>query len=264
MNAAPPATTAESTDPVAQAAADDVLASVAQDWSAQAAVVLVLDAATGEILADSGRVGERPFDFARARAITPGSTLKPITIAAALETGAITEGQMFDCGPAPRSYGGAKQIHDSAPHGTLDVAHLLAVSSNIGTSRIFDALGGERTRAWFSRFHLNEAPPLAGATTGVVPATLTSGTFEGAWAALGEGTTATPLQMAAAYAAIASDGVYHAPTTSRVPSPGERLVSAATAHQVMSMLATAVTDPSATGKARPRRRRARRGKDGDR
>jgi beta-lactamase regulating signal transducer with metallopeptidase domain len=238
---------AESLDPVAQAAADEVLASVAKEWSAESAVVLVLDAATGEILADAGRVGDHPFDFARSRAITPGSTLKPIVIAAALETSAITSTQLFECGPSPRVYGSA-ELHDSTQNGTLDAAHLLAVSSNVGTSRIFDALGGDRLATWLTRFHFAEAPQLEGATTGAFPATITTGTRAGAEVALGEGTTATPLQMAAAYAAIANDGVYHAPTTARVASPGERLVSSSTASQVMAMLDTAVTDATATGK----------------
>jgi cell division protein FtsI (penicillin-binding protein 3) len=238
---------AESTDREAQAAAEDVLSSVATDWSAESAVVLVLDVASGEILADAGRRGGRPFDVARSLAITPGSTLKPITIAAALETGAIHATQLFDCGPAARLYG-SSELHDASPNSTLDAAHLLAVSSNIGTSRIFDALGGERFSAWLTRFHFAEAPRLAGAATGAFPAQITGGTLKGAEVAIGEGMTATPLQMAAAYAALAGDGVYHAPTTAPVASPGERLVSSSTASQVMAMLDTAVTDPSATGK----------------
>jgi len=246
--ARPATESGESTDAAAQTAAEEVVASVAKEWSAESAVVLVLDAATGEILADAGRTGDHAFDFARSRAITPGSTLKPITIAAALETGAITSTQMFDCGAKTRAYG-AQAIHDTAPNGLLDAAHLLAVSSNIGTSRIFDALGGERFATWLGRFHFADAPKLDGATTGAFPATITTGTLEGAEVAMGEGMTATPLQMAAAYAALASDGIYHAPTTARVPSAGERLVSPATASAVMAMLVTAVTDPTATGKA---------------
>jgi cell division protein FtsI (penicillin-binding protein 3) len=65
--------------------------------------------------------------------------------------------------------------------------------------------------------------------------------------ALGEGLTATPLQMIAAYAAIANDGVYHAPTLDHGGSTAERLVSSETAKSVMALLETAVTDESATG-----------------
>jgi beta-lactamase regulating signal transducer with metallopeptidase domain len=235
-SAVQPPAAGDSTDPVAQAAAEETVAALATRWSADSAVVLVLDAATGEILADAGRMGSRSFDFARSRAISPGSTLKPIVIAAALETGAITSSQTFDCGPKPRSYGSGREIHDYAAHGALDAAHLLAVSSNIGTSHIFDALGGDRLDSWLTRFHFSDVPRV------------TTGSLEGAELSIGEGgLTSTPLQMAAAYGALASDGVYHAPTTSKQASPGERLVSSATASQVLAMLDTAVTDPKATG-----------------
>jgi beta-lactamase regulating signal transducer with metallopeptidase domain len=236
-----------STDARMQSAADDVLASISKDASTESSVVLILDAATGEILADAGRLGDRPFDVARARAITPGSTLKPITIAAALETNAITSTQLFNCGPSVRAYG-TEQLEDASPNGSLDAAHLLAVSSNIGTSRIFDALGGDRFGQWLTRFHFADAPKIDGAITGAFPATITTGTLQGAEVAIGEAMTATPLQMAAAYATIANDGVYHAPTTARVASPGERIVSSSTASQVMTMLDTAVMDASAHGK----------------
>jgi beta-lactamase regulating signal transducer with metallopeptidase domain len=241
---------AASIDASVQAAADDVLASVARTWSAESAVVLVLDAATSQILADAGRVGDHPFDVARSRAITPGSTFKPITIAAALETGAIDSTQLFECGPKPRSYGGTREIHDSSAHGSLDAAHLLAVSSNIGTSHVVDALGGDQLETWLTRFHFGAAPALPGATTGAYPARVATGSLEAAMVGLGEGLTTTPLQMAAAYATFAEDGVYRAPTTAVSASPvaGERIVSSSTARQVMVMLATAVDDPSATGK----------------
>jgi cell division protein FtsI (penicillin-binding protein 3) len=211
------------TDATAQAAAEDVLASLRKEQSPQGAVVVILDAATGQILANAGDIG----------AITPGSTLKPVTIAAALDAGAITATQQFDCGPEPRHYGD-QVLRDASPNGALDAAHILAVSSNIGTSHIFDALGGDRMAAALTRFHFT-APPR-----------LETGTREGALVAIGELSTATPLQMAAAYAALASDGVYHAPASKA--SSGERVISSATAAQIMAMLDTAVSDPDATGK----------------
>jgi beta-lactamase regulating signal transducer with metallopeptidase domain len=238
-----PTAAAGSTDPAAQSAAEEVLAAVATEWSAESAVVVVLDAGTGEVLADAGRVGDHAFDVARARAMPPGSTLKPITIAAALETGAITPTQLFETGPA-RDYGSAV-LRDVGASGPLDAAHVLAVSSNVGTSYIFDALGGDRLGTWLARFHFAEAP-LAGAATGAFPA-MTTGTIDGAAVAIGEGMTATPLQMAAAYGVFASNGVYHAPTTVRSATSGEQLLSPTTASEVMAMLETAVTDPSATG-----------------
>jgi cell division protein FtsI (penicillin-binding protein 3) len=174
--------------------------------------------------------------------------MKSITIAAALERHAITVDQKFECGPQPRAYG-AEVMHDSHENGTLDVAHLLAVSSNVGTSHIFDALGGDNLGAWLHRFHFGEAPALAGATTGAFPARIETGSLQGAMIATGEGVTATPLQMIAAYGAFAADGVYRSPTLDRGGSPAERLLSPETARSVLSLLETAVVDATATGQA---------------
>jgi cell division protein FtsI (penicillin-binding protein 3) len=112
------------------------------------------------------------------------------------------------------------------------------VSSNIGTSRIFDALGGDHLARTLQRFHFASAP-----------ARIVSGTFEGVNVAIGEGLTATPLEVIAAYGALAGDGIYHAPTSDRGGSPGERVISSETARAVMALLETAMADPAATGKA---------------
>jgi beta-lactamase regulating signal transducer with metallopeptidase domain len=235
-------------DPAMQRAADEEIAAIAAEWSPELATIVVLDPATGEILANAGQSAGKAVDVASTVAMAPGSTLKPITIAAALELGAITASQSFDCGPDPRMYGD-KAFHDASANGTLDLAHLLAVSSNIGMSRVFDALGGDNLTLWLHRFHFGDAPALLGATTGTFPAHVANGSFEGAALAIGTGMTATPLQMIAAYGAIAGDGVYHAPTHDRGGSRPERLFSSGTASSVMALLETAVVDAAATGKA---------------
>jgi beta-lactamase regulating signal transducer with metallopeptidase domain len=236
-------------DPAIQRAADGEIAALAAEWSPELATVIVLDPATGEILANAGRSDGKTADVASTVAMDPGSTLKPITIAAALELHAITVDQKFECGPRPRMYG-EKELQDAHPGlGTLDVAHLLAVSSNIGTSHIFDALGGDNLGLWLRRFHFGEAPGIGGAAAGAVPARIETGSFQGALVAIGEGLTATPLQMVAAYGALAGDGVYHAPTLDRGGSTAERLVSPETARSVMALLETVVMDDTGTGTA---------------
>jgi cell division protein FtsI (penicillin-binding protein 3) len=161
---------------------------------------------------------------------------------------AITVDQKFECSPDPRMYGD-KALHGGRADGALDVAHLLAVSSNIGTSHIFDALGGDNLGLWLHRFHFGESVGVPGSATGALPAHVATGSVEGAMLATGEGLTATPLQMVAAYGAIADDGVYHAPTLDRGGSAAERLFSSGTAKSVMALLETAVVDETATGKA---------------
>jgi cell division protein FtsI/penicillin-binding protein 2 len=116
-------------------------------------------------------------------------------------------------------------------------------------SRIFDALGGDKLGLWVRRFHFGEASSVPASAPGTVPAQIVTGTFEGANVAGGEGLTATPLQMIAAYGAFADDGVYHVPTLDRGSRAGERLVSSATARSVRALLETCVMDNAATGKA---------------
>jgi membrane carboxypeptidase/penicillin-binding protein len=236
-------------DPAIQRAADEEIAAIATQWSPELATIIVLDPATGEILANVGQSAGKTADVASTVAMDPGSTLKPITIAAALELHAITVDQKFECGPNPRVYGD-KALQDAhSGLGTLDIAHILAVSSNIGTSHIFDALGGDNLGLWLRRFHFGEAPGIRGAAAGAVPAQIVTGSFEGAMLAIGEGLSATPLQMIAAYGAIAGDGVYHAPTLDRGGSTAERLVSSETAKSVMALLDTVVTGETGTGTA---------------
>jgi cell division protein FtsI/penicillin-binding protein 2 len=231
-----------------QRAADDEIAAIQAQWSPELATIVVLDPATGEILANAGRSDGKTADVATTVAMEPGSTMKPITIAAALETRAITVDQKFDCSPDPRMYGD-KALSGGRAEGALDVAHLLAVSSNIGSSHIFDALGGDNMGLWLHRFHFGEALGIPGAAAGSFPQHIVTGTIEGASVAMGEAITATPLQMIAAYGAIAGDGVYHLPTLDRGGSAGERLLSSETAHSVMALLETAVLDATATGTA---------------
>jgi membrane carboxypeptidase/penicillin-binding protein len=231
-----------------QRAANEEMAAMTAEWAPDLATIVVLDPATGEILANAGQSAGQSADVASTVAMAPGSTLKPITIAAALEMHAITVDQKFECSPDPRMYGD-KALHGGRADGALDVAHLLAVSSNIGTSHIFDALGGDNLGLWLHRFHFGESVGVPGSATGALPAHVATGSVEGAMLATGEGLTATPLQMVAAYGAIADDGVYHAPTLDRGGSAAERLFSSGTAKSVMALLETAVVDETATGKA---------------
>jgi beta-lactamase regulating signal transducer with metallopeptidase domain len=235
-------------DPAIQRAADEEIAAIAKQWSPELATVIVLDPATGEILANAGQSAGKTADVATTVAIAPGSTLKPLVIAAALEQHAITADQTFECGPSPRMYGDKKfeDVHDL--DGTpIDLPHMLAVSSNIGVSHVFDALGGDNLTQWLHRFHFGEAPGIPGAATGAYPAHIVSGSLNGAVVAIGEGLTATPLQMIAAYGAIADDGVYHTPTLDRGASTGERLFSSETASSVMALLQAVVLDEQGTG-----------------
>ena len=92
-------------EPAIQRAAEEEMAAIAKEWSPELTTIVVLDPATGEILANAGHIAGKTADVATTVATPPGSTMKAITIAAALETNAITVDQKFECGPDPRMYG---------------------------------------------------------------------------------------------------------------------------------------------------------------
>ena len=241
---------ASSIDPKLQTIADEELDRAIAEWGAAAGVVVVLDPSTGEILANAGRSGGAPADIALRSVYVTGSTLKPITVAAALEEGVVTTADRFDCGNGSRSYG-AKTLRDADSYGSLTLPEMLAFSTNVGISKVFDRLGGDRLGRWLRRFHFGSAPGIEGAAAGDLPASIEDRSLQGAMVAMGGTMTASPLQVAAAYAALANDGVYLAPTLVRRTgdAPREQIVKPDTARAVVAMLEGAVSGEHATGKS---------------
>ena len=188
----------------------------------------MLDAKTGAVLA----LATRGDVDARAPR-SPGSTLKPFVIAAALEAGVVEPGDRLDCENGARAYG-AKVVTDASPHGALDVGGVLAVSSNVCTAKLAEPLG-DRLGAALRRYRF-AAPPRTDTRS-----------FEGAAISIGHGLHASPLDLAAAYTAFADGGLYHAPHGSA--GRGERVMPEATARAVLAMLDRVVNDAGGTGRA---------------
>ncbi|MEO7037731.1 MAG: penicillin-binding transpeptidase domain-containing protein [Polyangiaceae bacterium] len=215
-----PAAPAAGADAKLQSIATDEAFRVHREWGAKRVAILVLDPKTGALLASS--------DDSPGLPVVPGSTLKPLTVAMALDGDWITSEQRFDCGNGTRTYG-EQTLRDAGQYGSLSTAEILAVSSNIGLSRIFDVLGGERLADGLRKFKVG-APP-----------SIPSASLRGAIVAIGEGSTTTPLALTAAYGVFANDGVL-APSS-------ERIIKDSTARTVRSMLEGVVTGERATGKA---------------
>jgi cell division protein FtsI (penicillin-binding protein 3) len=215
-----PVAAAKTRDARVQAITDDESNRVREESGARRVAIVVLDPRSGAVLALS--------DDAPGAPVVPASTLKPLTVALALDGGLITPEQRFDCGDGERAYG-AQVLRDAGRYGSLSTAEILAVSSNIGVSRIFDALGGQRLEEGLRRFRVD------------APAGLACGSLQGAIVAMGEGTTTTPVALTSAYAVFANDGVY--------PGGTGRVVAESTARAVRSMLEGVVTSERATGKA---------------
>jgi beta-lactamase regulating signal transducer with metallopeptidase domain len=255
-------------DPAIQALAEAEIDGLFAAYHPAAASVVVLSPRSGEVLALAGKGG--PALPPVQAAYDTGSTMKPLTVALALEQGAIRRDQTFFCengaypfdpGPgrsAPR--GGKATMRDAAPHGTLSVAQVLAVSSNIGAVKIYQALGREAFLRGLGRLRFGQAPPVE--VPGAAPGSSLALTDEVqvASVAAGEGLRASPLQVAAAFAALANDGTYLPPTLLRAvrdpdgsaralpPRRGVAVFSPATARAVLEMLEGVVHGPEGTGR----------------
>ncbi len=215
-----------------QRIAEEEAARARQDTRAARVAAVILDTQHGRVLAMADDEPGRPIPVA--------STLKPLTIALALDGGHINLDQRFDCGSGRRGYEpdakGPRVLQDVGSHGWLDAGEILAVSSNIGTSRIFDALGGAQLVRGLARFQL-EAPPR-----------VEDRSLEGAMLAMGARLRATPLELAAAYGVLAHDGLYpSALWTSQSEAP-RRVIASSTARTMRSLLAQAVYGDKATGR----------------
>jgi cell division protein FtsI (penicillin-binding protein 3) len=233
-----------------------VLAGVGAQYSPRGATAIAMDPNTGAILAlanwprvNANDVTGAPSYATEDRAVSfnyePGSTFKAITVAGALQDGVVSPGTMFNV-PSVLQVAD-RRIHDAEPHGdeTLSVADILRVSSNIGADEIGMKLGPARFDYWVHRFGFG-APTgvdLPGEEQGIV---LHESQYSGSSMGnlpMGQGESVTPIQMAAAYSAIANGGVLRPPhivsaiggKRSALPR-GRRIISPVAAAELRNML----------------------------
>jgi beta-lactamase regulating signal transducer with metallopeptidase domain len=235
-------------DPRLQSIAEEELDRALTDAHGVAGAILVLEPSTGEVRANAGRWRGASEDVAVRRTYMTGSTMKPLTLAAALEEGVVSPKESFDCENGAWQYDG-QTMKDANPHGVLTVPQMLAVSSNIGFAKVYDRIGSRRLESWLHAFHLGVAPAVDGASAGSIPTCASDKSFRGAVMAIGEGATASPLQMAAAYDVFANGGVYVPPTLSRPQGEvrRDRVLRPETAAAVVAMLEGVVSSDGGTG-----------------
>jgi cell division protein FtsI (penicillin-binding protein 3) len=200
------------------------LAATVKQFHAKGGSVLVMDPRNGEILAmastpyfDPNAFSTASQDAMRNRAITdayePGSTVKAMTAAAAIDTGLFTPDSMFVLPPTLK-VGGAT-IHDSHAHGTIhySLTQIVTESSNIGAVKIGQALGKMRLAAFFTAFGLSQRTGVdfPGEAKGWMPPTSTWSSSTMGNLPFGQGLSVTPLQLARALAAIANGGTMVTP-----------------------------------------------------
>lgn len=231
---------------------------------AKAGAVVVLDAKTGEILALANTPSYNPnsratYDPARLRnrAVTdtfePGSTMKPLLVAAALDAGVVTPETRIDTGPGWFMVAD-KRITDTHPKGNMSVAEAVQVSSNVAVAKIALDMRGEDYWKLLTRAGLG-APPrsgLPGEVSGRLRPSNTWRPIEKATMAYGHGLSVSLLQLARAYTAFANEGVMPSLTALRREgaATGTRVMSPATAKQVLDMLELATQNGGTAPMAR--------------
>lgn len=224
---------------------------------AKGAAGVVLDVETGEVLALASLPSFDPNKIDKAN--TPnifnrvtnqvyelGSTFKPITVAAALDAGTITD--LRRRWPAGPLHIAGFTIHDSHNMGaSLNVLEALIHSSNVVTAQIGDELGGVRLKKTMESLHMNARPQIE------LPARGFPIWPSGVWPRLrtmtvsfGHGIAVTPLHLASAYAALVNGGIWRPATLNKLtPSnvpQGERVFTAATSARIRQMLRMIVSN----------------------
>ena len=249
-------------DAALQDEVEQVLAGVGAQYAPRGATAIVMDPNSGEILALANWPRVNGNDPAGApsyanenRAVgfdsEPGSTFKAFTVAGALQDHVVTPDTQFG---VPSSLQIAdRHIHDAENHGdeTLSVSQILKVSSNIGADEIGMKLGQRRFDYWVHRFGFGSKTgvDLPGEERGIVlHASQYSGSSMGNLP-MGQGESVTPIQMAAAYSAIANGGVLRPPhivkAVARKPTQtpkGQRIISPTSAAQLRDMLRGVLAD----------------------
>jgi len=194
------------------------LKSAVSEHHADAGSVVILDATTGEILAMANQPSYNPnsrdnlqLEGLRNRAITdvfePGSTVKPFTVAAALESGKYEPHTIVDTSPGYYRVG-RKVIRDFRNYGAIDVETVIQKSSNVGATKL--ALSIEPKTMWkiFSGAGFGETTGVSfpGESTGLLSDHYSWRDIERASLSFGYGLSVTPLQLARAYTIFANDG----------------------------------------------------------
>jgi cell division protein FtsI (penicillin-binding protein 3) len=231
---------------------------------AQAGSLVMLDARTGEVLAMVNQPAYNPNSRHRAsgaeyrnRAVTdlfePGSTIKPFTVACALESGRYRPDTLVDTRPGTFRVAG-KTIRDVHPQGLIDVATVIKKSSNVGVSRIALSLPPERLWGMLVRVGFGEmtGSGFPGERPGMLRAFQGWRTVDHATLSYGYGLSVTPLQLARAYAVLAAGGKRREVSFLRVGEapPGEQVLSPETAARVLAMLEGVVQEGGTGTRAR--------------
>lgn len=230
------------------------LKAAVQAHQAKAGSIVVMDVSTGEVLAMANQPSYNPNDRSnltpaalRNRAITdqfePGSTVKPITIMAALEAGTVSPHTTIETSPGYIRVG-KKTLLDPVNYGTIDVTKIITKSSQVGLTKVALKLQPEVIRNMYARLGFGQVTDsgFPGESAGQLPNYTRWQPIVQANYAFGYGLTVTALQLAQAYTTIATGGVKKPVSVLRLDAlqAGERVVEPRYTGQLVDMLKTVV------------------------
>ncbi len=231
------------------------LKAAVESHRADAGSAVVLDVKTGEVLALVNQPSYNPNDRSelktdalRNRALTdlfePGSTMKPLTVAAAMMSGQYTRDSIIDTSPGYIRVGGAS-IKDHRNYGKLDLTGIITKSSNVGVTRLALEMPHDTVRNLLHNVGLGRdtGTGFPGERTGVLPFLAERQRVERATMSYGYGLSTTLLQLAQAYVPLAADGIMRPATLlkqTQTPA-GTRVLPPGVGPQVLDMLETVIS-----------------------
>lgn len=239
------------------------LLSAVTEYKAASGSAVALDIATGEVLAlvnfPSYNPNNRSRDdvsHMRNRGVTdvfePGSTVKPFTVAAALESGKWKVHSKLDTSPGYLRVG-RKAIRDLSNYGVIDLGKVISKSSNVGASKLALSLDSSALSGFFHRMGLGQATGVGfpGESVGLLPSRPRWRPIEVATLSYGYGLSVTALQLAQAYAVLGSGGIKRQISLIKVEGevPGERVLDEHIAREVVLMMEGVVDEDGTARKA---------------
>ena len=234
-----------------------------EKFNAKAGAAVVLDVKTGEVLALANYPTYNPNDRRvltgeqlRNRVVTdtfePGSTLKPFTVALALDTRRVTPDTMYETAPGFMIIGD-RRVRDMHTYGALSVSKIIQKSSNIGMAKIALPIPPQEMWEIFTKSGFGQQPKFGfpGAVAGRVRPYKSWKPIEQANMAFGHGISVSLLQLARSYMIFARDGDIIPLSFQKVTEPpvGQQVITPQTARQMRTMLESVVGPEGTASKA---------------